>query len=318
MRLPAALTLISAFVLPLAGQAAVITPTSISVTQPAGGTAPSGGVYTDDVYLDMLSFATGTQFSGADDFAAAAMLEVLTGREFINAEWGDTDNGDDGDDNPFVKAGLASPGDVVVDTGTAGPGEIPQESTDPSIQDPALINAFNSRSLSEMSDGENSNGSGFSFKVGFAKSLEDDAPGNADDGVPELIFFERGGNDQFTIEVITGGTFDNPVYSDPVAVDSLQFWDSGISVDTQEITGSQAITAGALDLDTFGLATGDKAFGFRLTVEGTNGPDLNGFFLAAEDPARFGTPLPVPLPPGAALLALAAAALAGLRGRMAG
>jgi len=259
--------------------AALILPTGINVSVPSGSNNPASGAYTDDVYLTSLVFPDVT-FATSASFSAVQNLEVTDKRGNINAEWGDADTASDGDDNPFSKAGL-DPDD--------------QESTDPAIQDPALINAFNGLSLSEMSDGE---GGGFQFKVLFQDGLVDNDP-SALDGVPELVFFERGRNDQFSVEAIIGGTFDNPVYSGSFAINSGDFWGTGIHVNTVEIGSSQEIGAAGIDLNDFGLGAGAIIYGFRLTS--TQGPDLNGFFLSTEDGENFLPPLEdppgVPLPP---------------------
>jgi len=220
----------------------------------------------------------------------------------VNAEFGDTDTGADGDDTPFVKAGLAPAG-----------AELPmslQESTDPAIQDAALLNAFNSRSLSEITDGE---GGGFSsFKVLFEQSLAFDSVGG--DGLPDIVFFERGLNDVFDVQLITGGSFATPVLSDPLTIDSGQFASAGFQIDTVEIGSAQSMGVGGFDLVDFGLGPGSSAFGFVLST--TAGPDLGGFFLAAADPDDFGDPLDagdpgvVPLPASAWML-IGALGLAG-------
>lgn len=290
--------LCSAVAILCAGEAAALTipATGIAVSVPAGGAAPSGGVYTDDVILESLSFADAT-FATGDSFRSIVAFEVLEGRGNINAEWGDDDDDGDGNDTPFAKAGFAG---------------ADQETVDPAIQDATLLNAFNSRSLSEMSDGE---GGTTQFKVLFSNGLYDNDVGA--DLVPELVFFERGMNDVFDVELIIGGAFDDPIYSEAVRVDSADFWDTGISVDTVEINGAQEIGAGGLDLTDFGLGAGEAAYGFRLTYV-SGGPDLNGFFLSAENPADFIDPLPVsevPLPAAAPLFLTALAGLAALRRR---
>mgnify|MGYP006432385741 CR=1 FL=1 len=214
---------------------------------------------------------------------------MLTGRDWINAEWGDNDDGSDGNDNPFAKAGYPN---------------ADQETTDPTIQDAALLNAFNSLSLSEITDGENDSGSSFSFKILFDGSLAFDDVGG--DNRPDLVFFERGLNDEFVVDLIIGGSFANPIYSDPLnllTIDSGNFWDTGFQINTVEISGAQPMGVGGFDLSDWQLSPGTDVFGFRLSAEDTSGPDLGGFFLAAEDPNDFGPslpdfdPSPVPLPP---------------------
>lgn len=275
--------------------AAVLKPTGITVST-LPGTNDSTNPYTDDVVLDSLTF-DGATFSSGDSFRAINRFEVIEGRSGINAEWGDNDNGSDGDDNPFVKAGL-NPAD--------------QESTNPLIQNAGLLNTFNTLSLTEMSDGE---GGGLtSFRVGFAASLVDND--NGVDTTPELVFFERGLNDVFSIQLIIGGDFDTPIFSDSLTIDSGDFWATGVFVDTVEIAKSQEIGVGGFDLNDFGLSNGEHVFGFELTT--TDGPDLNGFFLSAESPDDFGPglapPSAVPVPAGLPLL-LSALAGFGILGQ---
>lgn len=271
-------------------QAGLILPKAISVSVPSGTNNPATGAYVDDVYLEALEFpdvifATGSSFSPIRDFLVTAQ------RGNINAEWGDQDTFSDGDDNPFAKAGL-DPAD--------------QESTNPLIQDKALTNAFNSLSLSEMSDGESG---GFQFIALFQAGLKDDDPSMLD-GIPELIFFERGRNDAFRVEVIVGGTFESPVYAGAfVDVDSRNFWPTGISVNTKEIGSAQEIGVAGIDLNDFGLGADDIAYGFRLSVL-SGGPDLNGFFLSTEDPSSFLPPLGAPIPPSSLLTLIGLAGVA--------
>ncbi len=284
------LVILAAALMATQSQAASVLPTHITTSVPAGSNNPASGAFTDDVFLESLTFAGATFTSGAS-FSAVKDFVVLSRRININAEWGDADNDSDGDDNPFRKAGL-DPAD--------------KESTDPAIQEPALLNAFNSLSLSEMSDGESGS---FAFKVLFQNGLTDNDPLLLD-SVPDLVFFERGRNDTFDIEVIIGGTFDDPVYSTPFTVSSSAFWPSAIYVNTTEINSDQEISVAGIDLNDFGLGDGAVAYGFRLTVS-NSGPDLNGFFLSTEDPANFLPPLdatPVPVPSSLLLL------LAGLGG----
>ena len=208
--------------------AAVILPSNITVSTPAGSTDTSSP-FTDDVLLGSLTFGTNNVYDGTTgSFSVAQQFEVITGRSQINAEWGDSDDGTDGNDNPFVKAGIVNAGDPI----STGPGGL-QETTDPADQDAALLNAFNSRSLSEITDGEG--GSLTVFKVLFEQSLAFDDVGG--DGLPDIVFFERGLNDVFEVQLITGGSFAAPSLSDPVIVDSGDFADAGFDINTVEISG---------------------------------------------------------------------------------
>jgi len=278
-----------ASVLAGAASGAVLSPDAITVRTP-GGLVVSSGTFTDDVFLEGLSFGD-VSFTGRSDFRALSRFEVTSGRENVNAEWGDDDTSRDGDADPFTTAGF----DPVL-----------QESTSPEVQDRTMLEAFNSRSLTEMMDGEETGG--FSYKALFASGIRDNDSGL--DDVPELVFIERGMNDVFDVELIIGGTFDNPVFSDTLRFSSADFWDSGIAVDTTEIGRAQTLGIGGVDLSAFGLGAEDTAFGFMLTrVSG--GPDMSGFFLSSAD-GGFQDPLdqpsPIPLPAGFPLL------LAGLGG----
>ncbi|WP_170125521.1 exosortase-dependent surface protein XDP2 [Jannaschia seohaensis] len=283
--------------------AAVIAPSNITVSVPAGSNDPTGPVYTDDVLLETLTFERPgggivVYDASGGSFAAAQSFEVTGSRTKINAEWGDDDDGADGNDTPFAKAGYPLGGAIT------------QETTDPTIQDAALLQAYNSLSLSEMTDGESGNGT-MEFVTTFTKSLAYDDVGG--DGLPDITFFERGGNDIFSIELIIGGSAANPIYSQALTMNSANFWGTGISVDTLEISSPQQMFVGGFDFSDWGLSSGDIVGGFRLNT--TGGPDLGGFFLAAEDPNTFGAPFPVPLPAGGLLLIGGLAGLGALRSR---
>ena len=250
-------------------------PESIAIYT-SDGSYSSGSPYRDDVYLGQIVFGD-TSYTYSDNMVAIAAFEVLTGRGSINAEWGDLDDGRDGDENPFSKAGF--------DPGL-------QETLDPVIQDLTLQHVFNSNSLTEMSDGEG--GSGFSFKAAFSQSLIDNSFGL--DAQPELVLFERGLNDQFDVRLMTGGSFAEPAMSDWLAVNSEDFARSGIYVDTVEIGGPQEIGVGAFDLDQFGLAEETPVYGVEIRSQNGSGPDLNGLFLTAETAALIGPSLVLPVP----------------------
>ncbi len=251
--------------------AAPLLPEAVGLIDGAGrAVAPSAGPFSDDVFLSRLVFP-GAIFETTDSFRPAASVEILVGRANVNAEWGDDDDGGDGHDSPFARAGL----DPSL-----------QETVDPAAQEAGLLSAFNSLSLTEMSDGESG---AMMMRVLFEAGLTDDRPGEAD-GAPELLFLERGMNDRFRVEAIIGGAPDAPTLSAPVDLDSADFWDSGVAVDTVEIDQAQSIGIAGLDLDAFALEAGSAIFGFVLTVL-DGGPDLNGFFLSSEAPERFEAPL---------------------------
>lgn len=274
-----------------AATAAPLHPDSIDVFL-GQDTRDSTSPYRDDVYLEELVF-DGIEYGYGENIVSITQFEVLSGRSKINAEWGDLDDFADGDGNPFAKAGF----DPLL-----------QETTDPTIQDLTLLNTFNSGSLSEMSDGEG--GGRFSFRVLFAQSLTDNAFG-ADDR-PEIVIFERGQNDRFDVRLLTGGTFDDPELSDWLQIDSREFADTGVFVDTVEIASAQEIGVGGFDLDQFGLAQGARVFGLEMRTRDGSGPDLNGMFLTADDSARFGpTMTPVPVTHSGLLLGFSVAAFLG-------
>ena len=241
--------------------AAVIMPTSVDITVPANTADPDGvAPFTDDVYLDTLTFPDAS-FSVADDpFVSGVSVYVASGRDNINAEWGPDDNGLDGDPDPFTRAGL-DPAD--------------QESTDPAIQDVGLASAFFSFSLNEGSDGEGE-GSESVMHLTFAEGITDNSSGP--DNVPELVLFERGNNDDNTrIQAITGGTFDDPTFApDTVTINEGDLWDSGIRIRTNEINESQEgqeLGIGGIDLSDFGVGDDTSVFGFSIA---STGADLFG------------------------------------------
>ena len=307
MRLQHCLTTALALCLAAANaDAGVIEPIGITVSTPGGSTSTTTP-YTDDVYLETLTFSSSpsdiTYDAGTGSFSVAQSFRVLSGRGNVNAEWGDTDDNADGDPDPFTKIGQ---------------GGVDMETTDPAIQDAALLNAFNSLSLTEMTDGEGS-GTSFSFEVLFQNSLP---ASKAGDSLPDLLFFERNGNDVFQVSLITGRDPNGAlVLTSALSVNSADFWDTDFDVDTTEIDGAQDMVVGGIDFSDFatlGLDTsagGDQVYGFQLSASGNNGPDLGGMLLASDDPGDFGDPLtPVPLPP-AMVLFLAAFGALGLVGR---
>jgi hypothetical protein len=288
--------------------AAGVSPGGITIDVPAGTANPvapgigvlpdPSAVYVDDVYLRELAFP-GVTFAGPDSYRAAGAFEVLAGRSQVNVEWGDGDSGADGDPDPMTRVGQSPAA---------------KETTDPPVQDGALRDALGSLSLTEMIDGE---GGAASYKLGFSAGITDDSPGDAADGSPEIVLFERGRNDVFSLSLIVGGTFGTPVLSAPLEIDSATFADVGLRVDTTEIGGAQSLGVAGFDLDEWGIAPGASVFGY--VYEGS-GADLAGAF-ATGAPAAFVDPLPdiepsvVPLPGGVVLLlsGLACACLLGRR-----
>jgi hypothetical protein len=273
--------------------------------------APGTDVYVDDAFLTELVFPDVT-FSSSGNFGTTAGLEVLTGRNQVNVEWGDLDSASDGDDHGMAKINQQATS---------------QEFTDPAIQDRALLTIFSGLSLTEMTDGEG--GATYSFKVAFKNWIRDN--NNGVDGVPEIVVFERGRNDNFNVRLITGGTFDLPVVTDPLSISSSSFTDVGFRVNTREIGAPQTLGVGAYDLNDWGLENGETVYGY--IFEGT-GADMAGIFSSGFNdqftaPIYMSSPLPavpgtaapatsvVPLPPGIALLA-GGLAMAGILRRRQG
>ncbi len=259
-------------------QAATLSPTAITVGTPTGDTYVEDP-FTDDVFLDTLVFGP-TTFDASTDFSGLSHVEILEGRSVLNAEWGDDDTGADGHADPFTRLGH-------------DPSR--QESVSAGVQDATVREALNSMSLSELVDGEARDDK--RIRGLFAQGLTDNDTDA--DTVPELVLFERGMNDAFSLRLILGGTFDTPVFSAAREVRSADFWDTGVRVNTTEIGGAQAISVGAFDFNDFGLETGETVYGFEVFAAHGNGVDLGGVFLTSTDANRFTTPMapaiPVPM-----------------------
>lgn len=292
--------------------AAPILPTSIIVTSLSGGNngtrngSSAGTAYVDDAMLVTLVFPGGTYNASQGKFKAVRSARVVSGAANVNAEYGDLDNGADGNPNPFVTAGIVAEG-VAVPLAT-------QESVDPAIQNPAIAAAFNGLSLVQGIDGE---GAEYVLDLVFQNGILDN--NSAADTAPELAFFERGVNSSFRVTLILGGTLQNPVLH-PTSVDVLasQLWPSGVWIDTVEITtGGQQLGVVGLDLNEFGLPANTPVYGVRITSLGGTGADLYGNFLAALNTNQF-VPLTddLSLPePGTMVLLGSALAVLGLKMR---
>jgi hypothetical protein len=263
------------FLLLIAGTmlAAPLQPTDISVALLPGGT-DTNSPFTDDLILDSITFG-GTEVDvQAQSWSTIEEAIVQSGFAYVNAEFGDNDTGADGNPNPFVAAGIIGEDDPLpLST---------QESTNPAIQNPAIAAAFNSRSLTSMIDGENKK---YVVDLYFADSISDGTLGK--DAFPELIFYERGINSDFSVELILGGSKDNPLLSAKVTITRKQLWDSGIYVDTTE-AGKQKLGFIGIDLAEFGIGL-QEVMGVRITSENNTGADLGAMF--AGNP-RFLTSVP--------------------------
>jgi hypothetical protein len=249
----------------------LISPNAISVSTPSGSNDTTDP-YTDDVLLDSITFGSITLSSSGGQIEAIQSAFVVSGRTDTNAEWGDNDDNADGNDNPFARVGINVflPGGGV-DTSV-------QESTDPLIQDIALASAFSSLSLSEITDGEgNTSVTNFIFNKGI---MDND---NTSDLIPEIVLFERGNNDTTTVRAIIGGTFNAPILAGTgVSINSGDMWNTGVRINTTEISNDQELASIGIDLNGFGITDGTVVYGLQIE---TDGGDFGGFFQAAEDPA---------------------------------
>lgn len=259
--------------------AALIQPTSLTVTPLVGGASPSEP-WTDDVVMTEIVFPGATYTAGLGAFRVVDWARVNSFRNSVNAEFGDDDDGADGNPNPFVTAGVINEGDPLPDA--------TRETTDPTIQDAAIRAAFNSLSLTQGIDGENSD---YVLDLVFQNGILDNSFGM--DQAPELVFFERGVNSDFSVQLILGGTLANPILSAPVTILRSDLWDSDVTINTIEIGGGQDLGVVGVDLDEFGVANGAVAYGVRIQSLNNSGADLYGNFLAAQNQTQF-----VPLPPG--------------------
>lgn len=274
----------------LPGWAVALKPTSVTVSIPTGsknGTRDGSlsKPYVDDILLNTLVFPSATFKSTNKEFKALRWAEVVSGRNNVNAEFGDLDNNSDKNPNPFVTAGVVKEGFNL----TTEPNPT-RESINPTIQDPAIQAAFDSPSLSQGIDGELSNP--FVLDLIFDNGILDN--NSAVDQVPELVFFERGANSDFQVQAITGWTFGNPTFA-PKSVTALrgQMFKSPVYIDTIEITQAQQLGVIGFDLNDFGLTASQALYGIRLTATSkSSGPDLYGQFITGK-PNQF-----VPVPPG--------------------
>ncbi len=295
------------------GWAVVVAPTSITVSVPAGSnnaqadgstqtyslpaTAPisAANTYVDDVLLQSITFS-GTTFTSTNLLRDTQRFEVTAGRANINAEYGQggttasyiggtatiTDTNSDTNPNPFVSSGSSTEGTYVP--------AATRESVNPIIQDAALQAAFNSLSISQGIDGELLTNA-YTYRTIFDQGVVDSS--TILDDVPELIFFERGLNSNYTVRAITGGTFANPTFAgNTVTLLQTQHTASGIFIDTVEINAGQQLGIVGIDLNEFGITAANTAiYGIELTsTDGNNaGADIYGQFASASNTANFRT-----------------------------
>ena len=270
--------------------------------------------YIDDAFLTSISFGTVTFTAAKSEFRAVKEaficekgVEQYETRKGLNAEFGDYDDGADGHHNPFVRAGVHTPPPDI-------PPDAIRQSVDPAVQDPAIAAAFGDLSLVECIDGEGQ----VAFRDDYNLHLMFESPivdnDNAPDGCPEVIFFERGGNSDFKVYAIIGGTVTDPTWVDDPApfayVTSADLTPTGICIDTYEIPDAQELVAVGIDLNDLGIDDGTPIIGVKVQAMNTSGPDLVGVFLSSPSNGE------IPEPGSAVLIVLGAAgALARLRRR---
>ncbi len=278
-------------------QAAPFAPTGLTVTVPSGSRntalgrdGTSGLPFVDDVYLSTVTFGATVFTVTSDDAtnegihaqqAVVRRTGVYAGTEInVNAEYGDQDTDDDGNANPFVKAGLVAEGGTAANDSTTYP-----------YQDLAIRSAYNSYSLVEGTDGETDR---FAYDLYFTKTVSDNNPA-ALDAVPELLFLERGRNSMLHVEaILAGGTLDNPILGDVqllVDTNGTPSYATGIYIDTFEIGSGQQLGAMGVDLsDLFNVTPVQAIVGVRISAQtGDLGPDIYGVFgLADIPPVQFG------------------------------
>lgn len=299
------------------GWAVPIKPNSLSVSSPSGTTNPTGSgtgsssrPYVDDVILNSITFGSSSNpvaFRRTNnEIRTIQNARVITGRANINAEYGDSDTNSDGNPNPFVSAGIISSGN---------PPDATRESTNPSIQDNAIRSSYSSLSLTQGIDGED--GGSFSYDLIFQNGIVDN--NSAADQVPELVFFERGVNSDFSVQAITGGPINSPQLSNPVTVTSDDMLATGRYIDTIEITGGQQLGVAGLDLNDFAVGS-NPVYGIRVS-SARNGPDMYGHFATVRNTNQTtGVPsalVPFELSPGLGILVLGAlGAIAQLKSKV--
>lgn len=268
----------------LPGLTVALAPTSGSVILPPTGTSNNVGrngisaasAFVDDIILDTITFS-GVTFSrtqGALSYAQQAT--VTSGREYINAEYGDSDTGSDANPNPYVAAGIISEGTPLSNS--------TRESTDPAIQDRAITAAFNSLSLAQGIDGESA--ASYAYQAIFQQGIVDN--NLTVDSVPEIVFFERGVDADFTVQVITGGTFALPIFAPTtITVARANLTPSGFFIDTIEIPTGEQLGVVGFDLNDFGLIADEVIYGVSVTSINNSGADIYGQVLTAENTSQF-------------------------------
>lgn len=273
------------------------------------GTSPSQA-FVDDIILEGITVMTSqgqTRFSVSDSQVVVGVAAFVRAElDSLNAEFGDADDGADGNPNPFVEIG-------VVPEGAPVPSFI-SESTDPFIQNASISAAVASFSLTQGVDGEGAN---FTFDVIFGQGIRDND--DASDQIPEFVLLERGFNSSYSLRAIIGGTSENPIFA-PFAVDVPVSAQSatGIFINTTEVGNGQQLASFGVDLSDFGVMAGEAVFGLSITSTNNTGADITAQFITAQDVSQLvelpeGLAPTVPEPSAFFLLMLAS--LFGLRRR---
>jgi len=237
-----------------------------------GGLNCSGALDTsdsdDDIFLSTIRFNDGgnVTFDAASGEIIPGLASVFLeggGGTNVNAEWGDQDDNNDGDDNPFVKAGY---------------GGVSQESTDIDVINATLLQVFRSFNIMEGVDGEDEN---FRLELIFERGVRDN--NSANDSIPEIIVFERGLNSDVAVQLLLadGGV------TNEITINRGDFRDAGFNADTVEIAGSQPMGVVGVDLNAFSgggfSAANDTVIGVRFGSAG-DGADIFGVFGTTKNP----------------------------------
>ena len=248
--------------------------------------------FVDDVFLESISILVDgelEEFVVADgEVVVGQSAFVRSGLQYVNAEFGDLDDGSDGNPNPFVQIGLVAEGDPITTLIT--------ENTEPAIQNAAVAAAVSSFSLVQGVDGE---GPAYTFDVIFGSGVLDNDFGA--DSVPEFVLLERGFNSDYSLRAIIGGSAANPIYSASLEVLVSAQQGTGIFINTNEVTNAQELASFGVDASSFGIAAGEAIFGLSITSINDTGADVIAQFITAQSVDQL-VPVPTSLPEPSALL----------------
>src|SRR6056297_1004999 len=222
---------------------------------------------TDDIYLTGITF-DGVTFDGIAGEIIPGLASVFLeggGGTNVNAEWGDEDDNNDQDDDPFIKAGYPIP-----------PSD--QETQDIDTINATLLQVFRTLNIMEGVDGEDQ---AFRLELIFERGVRDN--NSANDSIPEIIIFERGLNSDVAIQLLLadGGI------TDEIVIGERDFLDAGFNADTIEIGGDQPMGVAGVDLTLFSGGgfdpANDTVIGVRFGSAG-GGADIFGVFGTTKNP----------------------------------